>query len=149
MGLQERFRIVSAASNYLVVSSFLVLLALLLRSGGVSLANVAIGTGIILIANFVFVMSGLVAPEMMGNGRIQFPMTLTLPIVFTAWLLVVFFLAGRTGNPLESTVEPIKKFENCFRVYDLAILLIAQFLSFAVGRRRHPDDPAPRSVDSQ
>jgi hypothetical protein len=133
MNLRERYRPIALASNLLVVSSFAVFVVLLITNHGLSLVNVAIGSAILLIGNLVFVGSGIITPGLVAPGKIVFPLNLTLPIVFSAWCLVVAFLTWRIGNPLEPTIEPFRKFANLFDWIDLVWLPIVQCATLTVA----------------
>ena len=135
MNLRERYRPVALASNVLVLTSFGVLVSLLLVNGGLSLVNLAIGSGVILVANLAFVASGMLAPGIAAPGKIVFPLNVTLPIIFSAWELVVAFITWRIGNPLEPTLQVFREFEILFKPMELALFPVAQFvaLSLAAG----------------
>ncbi|HJP83394.1 MAG TPA: hypothetical protein VJ835_07790 [Fimbriimonadaceae bacterium] len=133
MNLRERYRPIALASNLLVVSSFAVFIVLLMTNHGLSLVNVAIGSAILLIGNLVFVGSGIITPGLVAPGKIVFPLNLTLPIVFSAWCLVVAFLTWRIGSPLEPAIEPFRKFANLFDWMDLIWLPIVQCSTLTVA----------------
>lgn len=148
MTWRERFAAIASISNYLVVSSFVVLAILLLRSGGLTLPNVLIGGGLIVVANFVFVVSVFFFPDLIGTGRITRPLTITLPLVFCGWGVAVACLGWRTGSPLEPTLEPIRKFAALFKPEDMIWFLIAQSAALLWGSRSQEAVPPPSEADS-
>ena len=148
MGLRERYRPIALASNMLVASSFFVLLALLFANRGLTLVNVAIGCAIILIGNLLFVGSGIVVPSLVAPGRIVFPVNLTLPVVFCAWMAVVAYLSWRIGNPLEPTLDIFRRFAELFEITDLIWFPIAQIATMTAAAAINSRSPAPQGVDS-
>lgn len=133
MNLRERYRPVALASNVLVLTSVGVLVSLLLAKGGLSLVNLAIGNGVILVANLAFVASGMLAPGIAAPGKIVFPLNVTMPIMFSAWELVVAFITWRIGNPLEPTLQVFREFEHLFKPIELALFPIAQFATMSLA----------------
>lgn len=148
MNLRERYRPVALASNILVISSFLVLVAILLIQRGLSPINVAIGSAIILIANMLFVCSGILAPSMMAPGRIVFPLNVTLPLVYSAWGAVVAYLSWRIGNPLQPTLEVFRDFARMFDTGQMIWFPITQFASLTVAAVTNSRATTSESVDS-
>jgi hypothetical protein len=148
VNLRERYRPIALASNMLVISSFFVLVVLLFTQQGLSLVNVAIGSAIILIANMLFVCSGILAPALVAPGRIVFPLNITLPLVYSAWGAVVAYLSWRIGNPLEPTLEVFRRFADMFEVGDLIWFPIVQFAVMTVAAVVNSRLPASESVDS-
>jgi len=148
MSLRERYRPIALASNMLVISSFLVLVTFLATNQRLSLVNVAIGCAIILIANLLFVVSGILTPALVAPGRIVFPLNFTLPLVYSAWGGVVTYLSWRIGSPLEPTLEVFRNFADLFKPSDLIWFPVVQcaVMTFAaaVNSRNQPAE----SVDS-
>ncbi len=133
VNLRERYRAVALASNLLVISSFFVLLVLLATNQGLSLVNVAIGSAIILIANVLFVSSGILVPGLITPGQITFPLNITLPLVYSAWGMVAAYLSWRIGNPLEPTLEAFRRFADLFDRTELVWFPIVQFAVMTVA----------------
>ena len=133
MNLRERYRPIALASNLLVITSFCVLVPLLAIHGGLSLINVAIGSGIILTTNLVFVVSGIFTPNLVPSARMAFPLNITLPIVFSAWGLVVAFFTWRIGNPLEPTLEVFREFAALFRPWEWGLFPLAQVIAMTIA----------------
>ena len=129
MTLRERYRPIALASNVLVITSFCILVPLLAVHGGFKLINVAIGSGIILTTNLLFVAAGVFTPGLVPEKRIVFPLNVTLPIVFSAWGLVVAFLTWRIGNPLEPTLAVFREFADLFQPWEIALFPIAQMVA--------------------
>ena len=127
MNLRDRYRPIALASILLVLSCFSVLLVLLAVNQGLSLVNVAIGSAIILIANMMFVASGILIPALVAPGRLVFPLNLTLPLVFSAWAIVVANLSWRLGSPIEPTLEVFRRFATLFELSELAWFPSVQF----------------------
>lgn len=148
MGLRERYRPIASASNLLVSSSFFVLLALLTINRGLTLVNLAIGCAIILIGNLLFVGSGIAAPSLVAPGKIVFPLNLTLPLVFSAWMAVVAYLSWRLGNPLEPTLEVFRRFADLFEATDLIWFPIVQMAVVTVAAIVNSRSTEAQSVDS-
>lgn len=147
MNLRERYRPIALASNLLVISSFSVLIILLAVNQGLNLVNIAIGSAIILIANMMFVGSGILVPSLVAPGRLVFPLNLTLPIVFSAWAIVVANLSWRMGSPLEPTLEVFRRFANLFELKELAWFPAVQFATMTVAAVTNARTPS-QSVDS-
>ena len=99
---------------------------LLMANQGLLLINVAIGSAILLIGNMLFVASGVLTPGLVPEGKIVFPLNLTLPLVFSTWCGVVAYLTWRIGNPLEPTIEIFRRFANLFEAMDLIWFPIVQ-----------------------
>lgn len=133
MNLRERYRPIALASNMLVIGSFFVLVVLLATNQGLSLVNVAIGSAIILISNMLFVCSGILVPSLVAPGRITFPLNLTLPIVYSAWGVVITYLSWRLGNPLEPTLEVFRRFASMFEWKELIWFPVVQFAVMSVA----------------
>lgn len=148
MNLRERYRPIALASNMLVISSFFVLVVLLATSQGLSLVNVAIGSAILLIANMVFVGSGVLVPALVAPGKIAFPLNITLPLVYSAWGVVIAYLSWRLGNPLEPTLEVFRRFSNLFEIKELIWFPIVQFAVMTIAAVSTARTPA-ESVDSK
>lgn len=141
MALRERFHSIAAMSNLLVSTSVFTFVLLLARSGGVTLLNLAISLGLVLITNFLFVLTGLLVPSLAAPGRLVFPLNLTLPLVFSSLGIVVAYLGARIGNPLEPAVEPFRRFAGNFREMDILWFPLVQIATMTVsmnlvGRRR-------------
>ncbi len=147
MNLRERYRPIAVASNLLVISSFFVLVVLLGFNQGLSLVNVAIGSAIILIANMVFVCSGILVPSLVAPGQLVFPLNITLPIVYSAWTVVVAYLSWRMGSPLEPTLEVFRRFANLFELKDMIWFPAAQFVVMTMAAIVNARTPS-QSVDS-
>jgi len=148
MTVSERYRPLAAASNVLVFSSFATLVIFLLVARQLSIANMAIGTGLILISNLIFIGAGMLTPGLAAPGRMSFPHNMTLPLVFCGWMCVSVALASRLGNPLESNLEVVDSFFALFKNWDILWFAAAQAgalsLSIFVSGRR----PESESVDS-
>lgn len=141
MTVSERYRPLAAASNHLVFSSFGTLVIFLLVARQLSISNLAIGSGVILISNLIFIGSGMLTPGLVAPGRMTFPLNATLPLVFCGWICVVVALTGRLGNPLESNLVAITDFLAIFKTQDILWFAAAQAgaLSWSVfvsGRRQ-------------
>lgn len=148
MNLRERYRPIALASNVLVISSFFVLVVVLATHQGLSLVNVAIGSAIILIANIVFICSGVLVPSLVAPGRITFPLNLTLPLVYSAWGMVIAYLSWRLGNPLEPTLEAFRRFAGIFQWQEIAWFPAVQFAVMTVAAMAGPKSEL-ESVDSK
>lgn len=148
MNLRERYRPIALASNMLVISSFFVLVVILAISQGLSLVNVAIGSAIILIANIVFICSGVLVPSLVAPGRITFPHNFTLPLVYSAWGAVIAFLSWRLGNPLEPTLEAFRRFAEIFQWKQLVWFPVVQVAVMTVAAVANPKSQL-ESVDSK
>lgn len=148
MNLRERYRPIALASNMLVISSFFVLVVLLATSRGLSLVNVAIGSAILLIANMLFVGSGVLVPSLVAPGKIAFPLNITLPLVYSAWGVVIAYLSWRLGNPLEPTLEVFRRFSLLFEVKELIWFPLVQFAVMTIAAISTARSPA-ESVDSK
>lgn len=148
MTVSERYRPLAAASNLLVFSSFATLVIFLLVARQLFIANLAIGTGVILISNLIFIGAGMLTPGLVAPGRMTFPLNVTLPLVFCGWICVSVALASRLGNPLESNLEVINSFFTIFKTQDILWFAAAQAcalsLSILVSGRRTERE----SVDS-
>ncbi len=147
MNLRERYRPVAQASNMLVISSFAALIILLIINQGLNLVNVAIGSAIILIANVVFLCSGILVPGLVAHATIVFPLNITLPIVYSAWCIVIAYLSWRLGNPLEPTLEVFRKFANLFETPQLFIFPATQILVLSLATLGNSKERA-KGVDS-
>lgn len=148
MNLRERYRPIALASNMLLISSFGVLAILLLKSQALVLINIAVGSAILLIGNMLFVASGVLTPGLLPDKRIGFPLNFTLPIVFSAWCLVVAYLTWRIGNPLEPTLEVFQRFAGLFETVDLVWFPVVQCAVLTVAALISPRMSSSQSVDS-
>jgi hypothetical protein len=148
MSLRERYRPIALASNMLVISSFLVLVTFLATNQRLSLVNVAIGCAIMLIANLLFVFSGILTPALVAPGRIVFPLNITLPLVYSAWGAVVAYLSWRIGSPLEPTLEVFRSFADLFKPSDLIWFPIVQCAVMTVAAAINSRNKTAESVDS-
>jgi|GEM_PF-3636635 len=142
MTLRERFGALAYVSNFLVVGSLAILAVLLLRSGALSVTNAAIGAGWVVLTNFLFVAAGLCLPWLVGTGSMRFPVNVTAPVVFSALGFLVAYLCWHTGSPLESAIEPVRKFADSLRWSDAIWFPVVHsaILTFW-GTRRRKDGP--------
>ncbi|MBC8066314.1 MAG: hypothetical protein H7Y17_15900 [Chlorobia bacterium] len=131
----------------LVISSFFVLVVLLATNNGLALVNVAVGSAIILIANMLFVGAGMLAPGLVEQGKIVFPLNITLPLVYSGWGAVVTYLSWRIGSPLEPTMEVFRRFADLFERSDMIWFPVVQFAVMTVAVVTNSKAPA-ESVDS-
>lgn len=133
MNLRERYRPIAFASNILVTSSFFVLVIVLLAQHSLGLVNVALGSAIILIANLLFIASGMIMPGLVAPGTVRFPLNFTLPLVFCGWGIVASFLAWRLGNPLEPTLPAFRRFSELFGPLQAAAFPIGQIVALSIA----------------
>jgi hypothetical protein len=148
MSLRERYRPIALASNMLVIGSFAVLIVLLGLDNALTVVNIAIGCAIILIANLLFVFSGMLTPALVAPGKIAFPLNFTLPLVYSAWCAVVAYLSWRIGNPLEPTLDAFQRFANHFKPIDFLWFPVVQCAVMTVSAVLNTRNPATESVDS-
>ncbi len=146
MSLRERFGFLASVSNYLVVSSFAILALLLLRSGALTIANAALAAGWVVLTNFLFVIAGICLPPLVGTGHTGFPVNVTVPLVFSGLGFLVAYLSWHTGSPLESTVEPIRRFAEGLRWSDAVWFPLIQSAILSIrGMLRREDDPVEQT----
>lgn len=148
MNLRARYRPIALASNVLVITNFGVLIVLLLINDGFNLINIAIGSGVILVANLAFVASGVIAPSLVAPGKILFPLNITLPLVFSSWAAVVAFFTWRVGNPLEPTLSVFRRFADLLDPWELALFPLAQIATMSLVAASNARDAKKGEVES-
>jgi hypothetical protein len=93
----NRSKLVIEASFVLMLASAGACLAFLLRGGHFSFSIVGLAFLVPAVSTVLFLCISLAVPDLYAIGRLRPPLTLTLPLIYTAMLLLTTMLITRVG----------------------------------------------------
>ena len=93
----SRSKLIIEAACILMLGSAGVCLSFLMRSGPLAFPHVGVAFLIPAISTVLFLCVSLAVPDLYAVGSMRFPLTVTLPLIYVAMLLLTTMLITRLG----------------------------------------------------